>query len=264
MPAYRLSRGGVHAGKVLLAAVVAICASAPLVEAESVRVLAAGAAQGAIHKLEPALMVATGHTLEAVFDTVGALRDRVLAGEKADVVIVSEAGMAALEKAGKIVPGASVDLGSIAVALAVRKGAPVPDVASSPEALKRTLLAAKSIAHADPARGATAGTHFARVLGQLGIAGEIQPRITVLGFGGDVVEGVAQGRFEIGVSQASEIVAHAGVTLAGSLPAPYDHRTRYVAAKPAGAGPQADAFLKFLQEPVARAAFGAIGFEATR
>ena len=102
----------------------------------------------------------------------------------------------------------------------MRKGAPVPDVTSSPEALKRTLLAAKSIAHADPARGATAGAHFARVLQQLAVADALAPRVTVLGFGGDVVEGVAQGRFEIGVSQSSEIMAHAGVTLAGSLPPP--------------------------------------------
>ena len=69
----------------------------------------------------------------------------------------------------------------------------------------------------------------------------------MLGFGGDVIAGVAEGRFDIGVSQSSEIVAHPGVVLAGRLPAPFDHRTRYVAAKAAGAGPGADAFLAVLQ-----------------
>ena len=140
--------------------------------ADTVRVLAAGAAQGAIRALEPAFRSASGHTVEAHFDTVGALRDRLLAGERADVLILSEAGVAALEKAGKLGPGRPLDLGSISVALAVRKGAPLPDVAT-PEALRRALLAARSVAHADPARGATAGTHFARVLERLGIAQEI-------------------------------------------------------------------------------------------
>ena len=119
--------------------------------------LAAGAAQGVVRELEPIFASASGHKLDAVYDTVGALRDRVLAGAAADVVILSEAGMAALIKGGKIDDRAATDLGSISVALAVRKGAAVPDVSSSPDALKKALLAAASIAHADPARGATAG-----------------------------------------------------------------------------------------------------------
>ena len=65
---------------------------------------------------------------------------------------------------------------------------------------------------------------------------QIGARVTVLPFGGDVIEEVARGRFEIGVSQSSEIVAHPGVTLVGRLPAPYVHRTRYLAAKLIGAG----------------------------
>jgi molybdate transport system substrate-binding protein len=229
--------------------------------AETVRVLAAGAAQGAIVRLEPAIAEASTAKLDAVFDTVGALRDRVLAGDAADVVILSEAGMAALEKAGKIAAGSAVDLGRISVALAVRKGARVPDV-GSPDALKLALLSASSIAHADPARGATAGAHFARVLEQLGIAEQVKARVTVLPFGGDVIAEVARGRFEIGVSQSSEIVAHPGVALAGRLPAPYSHSTRYQAAKPAGAGARADAVLSFLQTAPARSAFADIGFEA--
>jgi molybdate transport system substrate-binding protein len=188
------------------------------------------------------------------------LRDRVLTGDSADVVVLSEAGMAALEKAGKVAGGSAVDLGRISVALAVRKGAQVPDVAS-PDALKQALLSASSIAHADPARGATAGAHFARVLEQLGIAEQVKARVTVLPFGGDVIAEVARGRFEIGVSQSSEIVAHPGVTLAGRLPAPYGHSTRYLAAKPIGAGARADSVLSFLQTAPARSAFADFGFE---
>jgi molybdate transport system substrate-binding protein len=245
-----------------IGAAICISISTSNAQAETVRVLSAGAAQAAIKELAPAFASATGHTLDATFDTVGALRERALAGEKADVLILSVAAIAVLEKAGKILPNSAFDLGSIAVAMAVRKGAHVPDATSSPEALKRTLLAAKSIAHADPARGATAGAHFAGVLERLGIADAIRPRVTVLGFGGDVVEGVAQGRFEIGVSQASEIIAHSGVTLVGALPEPLGHRTRYLAAIAAGAGPAARTFLQYLAGLQARAAFKASGFDA--
>ena len=230
-------------------------------DAPPVRILAAGAVQGAIVELEPTIAAATGFKLAVTFDTVGAQRDRVLAGEAADVVILRAAGVAALETAGKVAPGVAVDLGSVAVSLLVRKGATVPDL-SSPQALKTALLAASSIAHADPARGATAGSHFARVLQQLAIADQVKPRVTVLAFGGDVIEAVAKGRFEIGVSQSSEIVAHPGVTLAGPLPPPYDHRTPDVAAKIAGAGARADGVMAFLQTAAARSVLVASGFAA--
>ena len=180
----------------LLAGVLAVLASAIPAAAHDVRVLAAGAVQGAVQRLELAV-VDSGHKLLATYDTVGALRERVLAGEAADVVILSEAGMAALAAAGRIDAGTLIDLGATSVALAVRKGVEVPDV-SSPDALRRTLLAAASIAHADPARGATAGAHFASVLQRLGLAEQLRDRIVVLGFGGDVIAGVAEGRFAIG------------------------------------------------------------------
>lgn len=241
------------------AAALLLCLASFPARAEDVRVLAAGAVQAAVRHLEVGFSAASGHTLKPEFDTVGALRNRVLAGERVDVVILSEAGMGALEAAGKIDPGSRIGLGSTAVALAVRKGAPMPDL-SSADALRSSLLAATSITYADPARGATAGAHFAGVLDRLGIAAEVRARVTVLPFGGDVIKAVAEGRFEIGVSQSSEIVAHADVVLAGRLPSPFDHRTRYVAAKGVGAGPGADAFLAMLQSSAGRTALMEIGF----
>jgi molybdate transport system substrate-binding protein len=238
----------------LLAALIATAPAA----AQDVRVLAAGAVQAAVQRLEPAL-TASGHKLLATFDTVGALRERVLAGEAADVVILSEAGMAVLAKSDRIDAGSLIDLGTTSVALAVRRGEAAPDI-SSPDALKRALLSAASIAHADPARGATAGAHFAGVLQRLGLAEELRGRIVVLGFGGDVIAGVAEGRFAIGVSQSSEIVSHPGVVLAGRLPEPYAHHTHYRAAKVMGAGPSAETFLGLLTGPQGRAALQAIGF----
>ncbi len=244
-------------GAPLIGLLIAVVSAMPAL-AQDVRVLAAGAVQRAVQRLEPAL-AAGGHKLAATFDTVGALRGRVLAGEPADVVILSEAGITALAKAGRLDTGPAIDLGATSVALAVRKGAAVPGV-SSPEALQATLLAAASIAHADPARGATAGAHFASVLQRLGLAEELRGRVVVLSFGGDVIAGVAEGRFAIGVSQSSEIIAHPGVVLAGRLPEPYAHHTRYLAAKVAGASPAAEVFLALLAGPQGRAALAAIGF----
>jgi molybdate transport system substrate-binding protein len=200
---------------------------------EALRVLAAGAVKQAVTELAILGPRGIADHLELRFDTVGALRDAVLAGDRADIVILSEEGIAALAKASRIDERSKVDVGITAVALAVRKGAPVPDI-SSPEALRTTVLGAASIAYADPARGATAGAHFAGVLSQLGVAGEVSSRITVLPFGGDVIQGVGEGRFALGVSQSSEISTHREVTLVGPLPAPYDKRTRYQAAMGAG------------------------------
>lgn len=264
MPAYRLPSNRTFAACLVLALAAASCGWPVGARAtETVRILAAGAVQGAVLRFEPAIAAASTAKLDAIFDTVGALRDRVLGGDVPDVIILSEAGMAALEKAGAIAASSAVGLGRISVALAVRKGAQAPDVAS-PDALKQALLSASSLAHADPARGATAGAHFARVLEQLGIAEQIKARVTVLPFGGDVIAEVARGRFEIGVSQSSEIVAHPGVTLAGRLPAPYGHSTRYVAAKPVGAGARSDSVLALLQTPAARSTFADFGFETDR
>jgi molybdate transport system substrate-binding protein len=229
-------------------------------QADTVRVLAAGAAQGAVRAAEESLTRATGHRIDATFDTVGALRRRVEAGEVADVVILSADAIAGLVRADKLDEGSALVLGSVQVALAVRRGSAVPDI-STVDALKRTLLAARSLAHADPARGATAGAHFDKVLQRLGIAHTVEPRLTVLPFGGDVIAGVADGRFEIGASQSSEIATHAGVALVGGLPEPFVHRTHYVAARAPAAGAPAAALLQVLRTLQEQGLLAATGFD---
>jgi molybdate transport system substrate-binding protein len=118
----------------------------------------------------------------------------------------------------------------VPVSLAVPQGTPVPDIAS-PEALKQALLRARSIAYADPARGATAGTHFAKVLDTLGVRASLQTRITVLPFGVEVIRDVSTGKYALGVSQSSEILQHPGITMVGPLPAPLALSTGYAAAQ---------------------------------
>lgn len=183
---------------------------------------------------------------------------RVLAaGAAADVVVLSEAALEQLRAAGRLT-GAALPIGRVSVSLAVPAGRPLPDISDAAH-LRQTLLDAPSIAYADPARGATAGTHFARTLDTLGIGEAVAAKTTVLPFGVDVIEAVAQGRYALGVSQSSEITNHPGVRLVGALPPPHAQGTGYAAAL-ASEGAAGRALLAYLDSPEGRAAWAASGF----
>jgi molybdate transport system substrate-binding protein len=246
------------------AAVWLLCLSAT-VRADEVRVFAAGAAKHAVEALAPAFQQATGHTLRASFDTVGALTSRVLGakpGELTDLVILSDAALASLGAAGRLSQQPMQSMGRVVVAVAVKKGGAVPDL-STAAALQQALLAAPSIAYGDPARGATAGTHFAKVVKELSLTDVLKGKTTVLPFGVDVITGVAQGRYSFGISQSSEIRQHPGVSYAGPLPATYGLSTGYSAALTSDAA-AASQLLTFLKSPEARREFEGSGFSQTR
>ena len=211
--------------KSLGAAALSVLINTPAL-AGDITVLAAGAAKELVARLDAPFTQATGHRIKATFDTVGAQRERVEKGERPDVVILSSAAIAQLTKLGLIDASTIHDVGDVQVGLAVSANSIAPDI-STPEALRKALLAAKSIAYADPARGATAGTHFAKVLSALGLNELVSAKVTVLPFGVEVIEAVAAGKFELGVSQSSEIVQHKGVRYIGALPVPHQRATRY-------------------------------------
>ncbi|MDB5858066.1 MAG: transporter periplasmic substrate-binding protein [Ramlibacter sp.] len=231
--------------------------------ADEVRVLAAGAAKHALEEIAPAFERASGHTLRASYDTVGAQRDRVLQaapGAVADLVVLSDAALQQLRAADRLQPRAAVPIGRVLVSLAAPAGQPLPDISDAAR-LRAALQAAPSIAFADPARGATAGTHFAKVLDALALRAEMEPKMTVLPFGVDVITAVAAGKFALGVSQSSEIMAHPGVRFVGGLPPPYAQATGYGAALASGSAGAA-ALLEYLAQPAAQAAWRASGFTA--
>jgi molybdate transport system substrate-binding protein len=231
--------------------------------ADDIRVLAAGAAKAAVERIAPEFTRQTGHTLSATFDTVGAQRDRVLSGAPAavaDVVILSKSAITQLSNAARLTQDSTQDIGVVSVSLAVPQGAPVPDI-SSPQALKQTLLAASSIAYADPARGATAGTHFAKVVDTLGLHQTLQARTTVLPFGVEVIKDVSHGKYALGVSQSSEILQHPGITMVGPLPAPLGLSTGYAAAQ-TSAQAAASVLMTYLASETALQHFRATGFLA--
>jgi molybdate transport system substrate-binding protein len=235
-----------------------VLAAAGAAQAAEIVVYSAGAAKAVMGEIAEPAKASLGIEPSFTFGTVGALRDRVLAGEKADVVVLSAAGIEALRKTGRAV-GETAPIGSVEVAIAVRKGVPLPAIGTEDE-LRAALLAARSLAYADPAHGATAGTHFARVLDRLGIAEAVKAKALVVPFGIEVVEAVAAGKAELGISQSSEIAPDPGVDLAGGLPGALALRTVYVAAALADIE-AARAFVRFLATaPAARTALSRAGF----
>jgi molybdate transport system substrate-binding protein len=214
-------------------------------DAGEIKIFAAGATKEVEARISPVLRSA-GISVSTTYDTVGAFRDRVLHGDRPDMVLLSDDALILLDNQ-HLLSGQREKIGSIAVALAVKRGSPIPDI-TTPDALKNALLQSKAIAYADPARGATAGTHFSKVLDSLGIRTQLGDRVGVLPFGIDVIDAVGTGRFELGASQSSEIALHPEVSLVGPLPVPYALTTNYSGALLKNANPEAVGYLRHLVE----------------
>ena len=171
-----------------------------------------------------------------MFATGGAATKRASDGEAVDIVIAPQPGIDTLIKAGKVPAGNVAALASAGISVAVRKGSARPDI-SSPEALKRALLAAKSVGHASPAGGSITGGHIIRMFEKLGIADQIVPK-TKLSMGGPnsrVSVLVSSGEAEIGLQQASELLDNPEVEMIGLLPPALQQITIYSAAITASA-----------------------------
>ena len=218
--------------------------------------LSGGAANGIVSRVAKAAGIEVGGS----FGPVGAMRDKFLAGEACDLVILTHSQIAELTAQGRVDLLAVADLGTVQTSVAVRTDAPPVDV-STPDALRSALLNADAIHFPDPQK-ATAGIHFAKVLEALGIAGEVASRLHTHPGGLPAMAAVAAsaGR-PIGVTQATEIVVTQGVRLVASLPPPHGLATVYTAAVSAKApnAAEARAFLAKLADSTA--ARTEMGFE---
>ncbi len=231
-------------------------------EAAELKVLSSSGLREVMEDLGPKFERATGHKLAISFGTLGALVKRVQDGETADVIVLPQQGIDGFVKDGKAEASNVSVLARSGVGVAVRKGAPKPDI-STPEALKRTLLAAKSIAYLDPAGGGASGVHFAKVLDRLRITDEMKPK-TILhanARAGGVL--VASGDAEIGVNVMQELIPLPGIDLVGPLPAELQNTVVYAAtimtsAKDAAAS---KVLVDFLRTPEAAAVIKAKGME---
>jgi molybdate transport system substrate-binding protein len=233
----------------------------PAVSAAEIKVMSTVAMSATLDELKPKFEAATDHKVTFVYSVIADLRKRIQEGETADVMILSRAALDDLQGQGKVTSGSIVNVASSYVAIAVRAGATKPDIGSV-DALKRTLLAVKSIVYADPAKGGASGVHFARVLDRLGITDQMKFK-TVLVPGAQAADVVARGEAEMGVAQASEIVPIAGAQLVGPLPGDLNNVTIFSA----GIGPAskdaaaAKAFIQYVTGPVGAGALKSKGMD---
>ena len=228
--------------------------------AAEIKVMTSVALKSALDELAPVFEKATGHKLTISYDLAAMQKKRILDGETADVIMLTRAMMEDLKKQNKLA-GDLRNAAGTPVAIAAKAGAPKPDI-TTVDALKKTLLAARSIVYADPAKGGLSGVVFARALERLGIVEQMKAK-TILVPGAQAADMVAKGEAELGVGQASEIVPVAGVQLVGPLPGELRSVTLFTAA--AGAGTKspdaAKAFIDFLTGPQAAPKLRAKGFE---
>jgi molybdate transport system substrate-binding protein len=230
-------------------------------EPAEIKVLTSVALTSALDELKPQYEQATGNKLSIGYSLIADLKKRIIAGETADVIILSRPAMEDLQKQDKFAPGSIVNVAGTPVALAVRAGAPKPDI-SSADALKASLLAAKSIVYSDPAKGGASGVYFAQVVDRLGIAEQLKAK-TILVPGAQAADVVAKGEAEIGVGQASEIVPVAGAQLLGPLPGEFASVTLFTAGIGASSKvpDAAKSLIQFLTGPAAAPMLKSKGFQ---
>ena len=227
-----------------------------------IRVFVGGAVTEPVKAAGAAFTRTTRNTFVYVSDTTGALQKRLASGEKADVVVLAAPGMEALQKASLVAAGSRVDLARALIGVAVKAGAPSPDL-STPDTFKAALLKAKSVSYVNPKAGGTSGTYFEGLLQRMGIAEAMKPKIVYRMQGSEVADAVAKGDAELGVSFTSELKPNSGVKVAGTLPAAIQLPTIYAAAIPTSAGnvDTARAFLRSLTGAEWRAALTKAGLE---
>jgi molybdate transport system substrate-binding protein len=205
---------------------------------------------------------ASGHKLTVTWGTAPMLVKRIEDGDAADVVVLSRASIDALRKQDKIAAGSDVTLASSGVGIAVKAGAAKPDI-STAEALKRTLLAAKSIAYSEPSAGGASGVYFAKLLERMGIAEQMKPKTKYPPPGGFSANLLITGEAELAVQQKPELLHVAGAEVIGLLPGDLNVVTEFAVAMMAGSksGEAGKALIKMLQSPEAIAVFRSKGLD---
>ena len=228
--------------------------------AAEITVLSGGAVEPGLKAATTAFEKETGHTVKITFNTSPQIAKRVTGGDVFDVVIAPPGAIKEFAKAEKVEDGGS-NLGRVGSGVAIRPGAPVPDI-SSADAIKRVVLEAESIVF----NRASTGIYIENMLKKMGVYDQIESRTTRYPDAFAVMEHVAKGKGrEVAFGPITEILLFRdkGVRLVGPLPAEIQNYTSYIAAR-MSAGPNkeaADAFVRFLGGPVAKPLFVAAGIE---
>ena len=231
-------------------------------DAGDIKVMTSGAFTAPYLELSPRFERASKEKLVTLTTTMGvgvdSIPNRIARGEAVDVVIVASASLDELIRDGRVVAGSKVDLARSDIGMAVRAGAPKPDI-SSLEAFKRTLLQAKSIAYSASVSGDYLVTELVQ---RLGIADQVLPKSRRV-VGERVGAVVARGEAEIGFQQISELLPVPGIDFVGPLPSALQRTTVFSAGIAAKAeNPDAArAFIRFLASPDAAGAIRKAGLE---
>lgn len=231
--------------------------------ADEITLIAPGGIREPLLRLVPEFERSSGHTVKVTIGSGNGTRAQVLNGEIFDVPIV-QPPLGDVLATGHVVAASETPLATVAVALAVRKGAAKPDI-STAEAVKKVLLAARSVSIPDGARGAAAGVSFDQTLKMLGIAEQMKPTLKRVQGGTGAMAAIASGEVEIGLTFLSEIY-DPGVEVAGVLPREISVPTGlvgFVHARskiPAAAA----ALLAYLSSPAAAGVYKEMGMQPGR
>ena len=227
-----------------------LAAPLPAIAEEPVHVLATGVFATALQSLAPAFEASSGSQIRVSIANAGEVAARVVAGEPADLVMTSSAGVKMLAKQGALVAD-EVVIGNMRLGVAVPSGVTMPNLTST-EAFRTLLLSADKIAYIDPNGGGTSGPFFEKMFASLGVADAVHAKAVLCKTGTEIVNSVASGQATIGMTQASEIIGGAGVAFAGYLPDAQNLTTVYAGAMATrSTSPKAAiAFLEFVAGPV--------------
>lgn len=225
----------------------------------SLKVLSSTALKSVMEDLGPLFERRAGPRLAIEYGTSNQLMDRIKSGEAADVALLTGAGIEELIVAGRLAAGSRMDFAQTGIGVAVRAGAPLPQIGTA-DALKRTLLEARSVTYT--ATGAS-GVYFATVLERLGIADEIRAKAKIPA-GGLIGDLVVRGEAELGIQLISELLAVPGLALAGPLPPELQNTMVFSVGTFADAAQAArsQSFYRFLSAAESRAIMEKKGMQA--
>ena len=246
----------------LLAVAASLALSVPAAAAE-ITVLCAYGFSGAMQEIAPRFERATGHRLSLGYAALGDAVKRVEAGDVADLLVLPSQGLGQLARAGKLGPEPATPVAVSRMGLAVPKGAAKPDI-STPEQVKRLLLAAPAVTTPDPAGGGASATHFQRLFETMGIAAQVKPKLvySVEGSRG-LAKVVADRKAIVALNQLQALKAVPALEIVGPLPAPLQQETVFAATLlPAARDAEAArAFVRYLRSPEAAELIRAQGLD---
>jgi molybdate transport system substrate-binding protein len=229
--------------------------------AADITVLSGGAIEPGLHSAAHAFEKQTGHHVKLTFNTAPVIAKRIAAGDIFDVVISPPAAIEQFAKAGKVGSSDRVNVGKVGLGVAIRPGAPVPDI-SSVDGLKKAIVDADSLTF----NRASTGIYFENLLKKWGVYEQVEPKTTRYPDGAAVMEHALKGKGkEIAFGAITEILLYKekGLRFVGPIPAEVQNYTEYIATPMTGGtnGEVSKQFVQFMGSPAGKKLFVAAGIE---